>query len=29
MRRHAFLPKALNQFASPWQVFDEVNAEPG
>src|SRR5439155_18352637 len=29
MRRHAFLPKTLNQFASPWQVLDEVNAEPG
>src|SRR6266446_10663963 len=29
MRRLAFLPKTLNQFASRWQVLDEVNAEPG
>src|SRR6266516_754765 len=29
MRRHAFLPKTLNQFTSRWEVFDEVNAEPG
>src|SRR5213083_1566488 len=29
MCRHAFLPKTLNQLSSPWQVFDEVNAEPG
>src|SRR6266704_5544700 len=29
MRRLAFLPKTLNQFASCWEVFDEINAEPG
>src|SRR5216117_2963862 len=29
MRRHAFLPKTLNQFTSRWEVLDEVNAEPG
>src|SRR5882724_144258 len=29
MRRLAVLPKTLNQFASCWEVFDEINAEPG
>src|SRR6266480_1515235 len=29
MCRDAFLPKTLNQFASCWEVLDEVNAEPG
>src|SRR6266480_7293360 len=29
MRRDAFLPKTLNQFASCWEVLDEVNADPG
>src|SRR6266481_6414604 len=29
MRRLAFLPKTLNQFASRWEVLDEVNAESG
>jgi hypothetical protein len=29
MRRLAFLPKTLNQFARCWEVFDEVNAQPG
>src|SRR5438132_5533942 len=29
MRRLAFLPKTFNQFASRWQILDEVNAEPG
>src|SRR6266436_1564072 len=29
MRRHAFLPKTLNQFTSRWEVLDEVNAESG
>src|SRR5437870_10529851 len=29
MRRLAFLPKTFIQFASRWQILDEVNAEPG
>src|SRR5881397_2949659 len=28
MCRHVFLPKTLNQFASCWEVLNEVNAEP-
>jgi len=29
MRGLAFSPQALNQLTTPWQVLDEIDAEPG
>ena len=29
MRGFAFSPQALHELATPWQVLDEIDAEPG